>query len=139
MGGLVSFSNMEAIKERKEFSKRLRESLEEAGLRSDSPAALAREFNRRYPGNPISSYGVRKWLMAEAIPSQDKLRVLAQLLKVSADWLRFGGQAESEVAAQVEVAPMLDYALMRAIADLSEEHQTVVRSLVVSLKKIETR
>lgn len=77
--------------------------------------------------------------MAEAIPSQDKLRVLAQLLKVSADWLRFGGQAESEVTAQAEEAPMLDYALMRAIAELSDDHQTVVRSLVASLKKIETR
>lgn len=73
--------------------------------------------------------------MAEAIPSQEKLKVIAQWLGVEAGWLRFGiGNPETEPQ---EYAESLDYLLMRAIADLSAQHQQVVRDLVKSLHKIE--
>lgn len=128
---------MEAIKERERFSKRLRDALKQAGEASDSPATLARAFNRRYPGKPISDYAARKWLQGEAIPSQDKLRILAQWLGVANDWLRFGDGAIASSPVVRDESPELDYELMRAIANLSEEHQTVVSELVAALRRAE--
>ncbi len=133
---LVSFRAMEAIKEREQFSRRLKKALISAGEGGDSPAALAREFNRRYPGKGISDYAARKWLLGESIPNQDKLRVLAQWLGVTNDWLRFGDNVQS-AQPLITQSPLLDYELMRAIASLSEGHQTVVRKLVTALHKIE--
>jgi len=128
---------MEAIKEREQFSKRLKEALKSAGEASESPAALARAFNRRYSGKPVSNYAARKWLLGEAIPSQDKLRVLAQWLGVANDWLRFGDGAKPGKHVVLDESPVPDYELMRAIAALSEEHRTVVRELVAALRRAE--
>lgn len=128
---------MEAIKEREQFSARLKKALKGAGEASESPAALARLFNHRYPGKPVSNYAARKWLRGEAIPSQDKLRVLAQWLGVTNDWLRFGDVAEVVHPVVRDELPGLDYELMRAVAVLSEEHQTVVRELVAALRRAE--
>jgi transcriptional regulator with XRE-family HTH domain len=130
---------MEAIKEREQFSARLRDTLKRVGENGDSPAALALAFNRRYPGKPVSVYAARKWLLGEAIPSQDKLRVLAQWLGVANDWLRFGDAKESDMLVVRDESSVLDYELMRAIAILSEEHQTVVRELVVALRRAEKK
>jgi transcriptional regulator with XRE-family HTH domain len=65
--------------------------LRDADYSPDSPTQLAREFNIRFPGRPITVHAARKWLMGEAIPTQEKLRTLAQWLGVPAEWLRFGG------------------------------------------------
>lgn len=130
---------MEAIKEREQFSKRLNSALKRVGEKSYSPAALARAFNRRYPGNPVSSYAARKWLLGEAIPSQDKLRVLAQWLGVTNDWLRFGEGAKTNSHVIRDDTPVPDYELIRAIAALSEEHQEVIRELVAALQRAEKR
>ncbi|THF64103.1 hypothetical protein E6C76_15900 [Pseudothauera nasutitermitis] len=97
---------------------------------------MAREFNRRYPGAPVTLHATRKWLEGEAIPAQDKLRVLADWLGVTAEWLRFGqGHA---LAGMREQNRQFDYQLMRDIAALTEAHQQVVRDLVRSLQRSET-
>jgi transcriptional regulator with XRE-family HTH domain len=75
--------------ERSEFSMRLRETLRRASC-SESATHLAREFNSRFAGDPVSVHAARKWLMGEAIPTQEKLRLLSQWFGVSAEWLRFG-------------------------------------------------
>jgi transcriptional regulator with XRE-family HTH domain len=122
--------------EREAFSSRLKEALKAAGDRADSPTALARAFNRRYPGQPVSVYAARKWLYGEAIPGQDKLRVLAEWLGHSSEWLRYGGPTSTERPREM-VATTLDYELMRAISALTESHQVVVRDLVQSLSRAE--
>lgn len=122
--------------EREAFSCRLKEALKAAGSRTDSPTALARAFNRRYPGQPVSVYAVRKWLYGEAIPGQDKLRTLAEWLGRSPEWLRYGGPAPFDMPREITTMT-LDYELMRAIAALTEPHQTVVRDLVRALKRAE--
>ena len=130
---------MESIREREHFSQRLKDALKRAGETIDSPASLARGFNRRYPGNPVSNYAARKWLLGEAIPGQDKLRVLAQWLGVKNDWLRFG---EGELPAEHDFgnkALGVNYELMRAISTLSEEHQTVVQEMVKALQRAEEK
>jgi transcriptional regulator with XRE-family HTH domain len=54
------------------------------------PVVLEREFNTRYWGRSVTLQGVRRWLRGEAIPSQDKLQVLADWLGVEPEVLRFG-------------------------------------------------
>jgi hypothetical protein len=83
---------MDISVERKGFARRLQSALRQARQSPDSPSALARNFNNRYSGQGVTVHAARKWLVAEAIPTQDKLRILAQWLQVPADWLRFGTQ-----------------------------------------------
>src|SRR4051794_21105690 len=77
--------------EREGFSERLQQALRNADYSMDSPTQLAREFNIRFEGRPITVHAARKWLVGEAIPTQEKLRTLAHWLGVPAEWLRFGG------------------------------------------------
>ena len=58
--------------------------------------SLLRKFNVRFAGRPVTVHAARKWLVGEAIPTQEKLRTLADWLGVPADWLRFGGEQRSE-------------------------------------------
>lgn len=89
---------MKASTEREDFSARLQQALRDADYSPDSPTQLAREFNIRFPGRPITVHAARKWLMGEAIPTQEKLRTLAQWLGVPAEWLRFGGARQDTPA-----------------------------------------
>src|SRR4030095_6428843 len=76
--------------EKQGFSKRLRESLTRAQPAAEAPAALAREFNLRYEGTPVTVQAVRKWVSGRALPSQDKIRALALWLGGAPQWLRYG-------------------------------------------------
>ncbi|MFL9926442.1 XRE family transcriptional regulator [Herbaspirillum lusitanum] len=71
------------------FAKRLRTSMEKAGY-EPKPAVLEREFNLRYWGKPMTLHGVRRWLLGESMPKQDKLETLAEWLLVTPQHLRFG-------------------------------------------------
>jgi hypothetical protein len=57
---------------------------------------LEREFNLRWRGEPITVTATRKWLLGLAVPTLDKLRVLALWLDVAEDWLRWGVDHEQE-------------------------------------------
>lgn len=77
------------MNEKAEFGQRLRDAMTSAGypLR---PVVLEREFNTRYWGQSVTLQAVHRWLRGEAIPSQDKLKVLADWLKIEPEVLRFG-------------------------------------------------
>lgn len=77
------------------FTARLQKRLREKG-KTLSPTALTREFNLRWRGSPISVNATRKWLNGDAVPTLDKLSVLANLLDVSVDWLRWGDMSVQE-------------------------------------------
>ncbi|MBK9324865.1 MAG: hypothetical protein IPN00_00510 [Hydrogenophilales bacterium] len=128
---------MRSIMEREAFAQRLKMALAAIGDDGSSPTRLAKAFNRRYPGSPVTLHAARKWLQGEAIPSQDKLRILADWLGVASDWLRYGN--ESPTCHAKERAPSLDYELAREISALSLPHQDVVRALVKSLLEAEKR
>jgi hypothetical protein len=81
--------------EREDFSLRLRQSLRNAHHAPDSPTKLARDFNARFAGRPVTVHAARKWLVGESIPTQDKMRTLADWLCVSVEWLRYGGDERS--------------------------------------------
>jgi len=75
---------------RQQFSERLKKELARVGLPLSSPTKIATEFNRLYPLHKVAPQTMRKWLFAEAIPTQAKLLALAGWLEVSPEWLRFG-------------------------------------------------
>jgi len=87
-------SNASKLIENQAFADRLRQALKGIGLRP-SPALVANEFNLRYWGQSITANTARNWLLGKSIPMQDKLRVLAEWLHVSADELRFGTLASA--------------------------------------------
>jgi len=72
-----------------EFSQRLRNAMVAAGLEA-RPGVLLTVFNTNYWGRSVSFQAVSRWLKGEAIPEQDKLLVLADVLKVEPEVLRFG-------------------------------------------------
>lgn len=89
------------MEEKVEFSQRLRKAMQQAGypLR---PIVLEREFNTRYWGRSVTVQAVRRWLRGEAIPSQEKLQVLAEWLNVEPQVLRFGEGVTKSVRAKRE-------------------------------------
>lgn len=114
-----------------QFSERLKSALEERSL-SASPTLLRNAFNERYAGKPISIQTASNWLSGVAIPSQDKLQVLANWLSVDSHWLRFGevyplikGGLPNMSTSQIEVA--LGFAM------LTPMHQKIVTDLITSL------
>lgn len=61
------------------------------------PAVLEREFNQRYWGQPMTLHGVRRWLLGESLPKQDKVLVLAEWLSVPPQQLRYGVEVEKRI------------------------------------------
>lgn len=87
---VINDIKMQEINEKKAFSQRLKQQLLEQNWPINSPTWLAREFNIRYNGHSISVQTASNWLSGTAIPSQDKLQILAAWLDISTQWLRFG-------------------------------------------------
>jgi hypothetical protein len=96
---------MATTTETEAFAKRLRDALEGNGVRA-SPTVVANEFNLRHWGRSITPHTARNWLLGKAIPTQDKLRVLADWLLVSPDELRFGRVGGSVNAAEASADPL---------------------------------
>jgi transcriptional regulator with XRE-family HTH domain len=128
---------MKASIERADFSARLQLALRNAGYSLDSPTKLAREFNIRFQGRSVTAHAVRKWLVGEALPTQEKLRALAQWLGVAATWLRFGDTAEASLSTNGEDSSSRSESLdIRMIGDLQlldESHRTVAREIIRTL------
>ncbi|MCW5259792.1 helix-turn-helix domain-containing protein [Verminephrobacter eiseniae] len=84
-----------------EFAGRLRAAMVAAGL-APRPGVLLHLFNSQYWGRSVSFQAVSRWIKGEAIPTQDKLLVLAGLLKVEPEVLRFGVGVRRAVQAHRE-------------------------------------
>ena len=81
---------MSLTNEKVAFAKRLTGLLNDAGIGTSSPTHVAHEFNRRYVGKSVTAQAVRNWINGEAMPTADKIRVLAKWLKASPHWLHYG-------------------------------------------------
>lgn len=129
--------------EKQGFTRRLKESLKRAGLGARGATALAREFNLRYHGDPVTAQAVRKWLEGSALPSQDKVRTLARWLDVSAQWLRFGeGERRDERGAQVLKQEAAAYRVeptwpTRKFDALNDTHKAMVMEIIAALLRLE--
>ena len=118
------------------FAHRLKLALEASGVRV-SPTVVANDFNLRYWGRSITSHTARNWLLGKAIPTQDKLRVLADWLQVSPNELRFGGAPDHQVAAAkdsgLDCMDMADREMLHRYIGLVREDRRTVREVVNAL------
>lgn len=133
---------MALIDEKQGFSRRLRESLRRAEADRGGVAALAREFNLRYDGTPVTVQAVRKWVDGKSLPSQDKIRALALWLKVSPQWLRYGeGEGGAARALRQEPAGYrADPAwLSKKYEALNDAHKAMIVELIIALLRLEKR
>jgi hypothetical protein len=137
---------MKAAIEREEFSARLQQSLRNADYSPDSPTQLSREFNVRFSGRPVTVHAARKWIVGEAIPTQEKLRTLAHWLGVPAEWLRFGGPEPlggGRIPGSMPVAPpRFESEDVKLIADLNrldEHHRAIVREMIRMLIRLNAK
>ncbi len=134
---------MTLANEKQGFSRRLKEAMRRADLDAGRPTRMARDFNLRYHGAPVTVQAIRKWLDGAALPSQDKLCALAAWLEVTPQWLRYG-EAErrderSHATAKQDAAP---YAVnpawvTRQFELLNEPHRKMILEMVRALLRLE--
>ena len=113
------------------FSKRLIWALEVLGVRP-SPTIVQREYNSRSNQPPVTTHAARKWLMGEAIPTQDRIQVLAEWLNVSASWLRFG---EEGIDGNKKTKDMTaqEWRLVEGFRLLKDKQRAAVLTMVLSI------
>lgn len=127
-----------ALDERINFSDRLQASLRNA-CQPVEPSAFVRAYNLRADGAAVTLHGARKWLRGEAIPTQEKILIIARWLNVHASWLRFGDAENGDYG---KCAPgeqswsSENLVLMHDIRMLTPNGQTIVRDLVDSLMRV---
>ncbi|MFL6566868.1 MAG: hypothetical protein ACJ8G5_18165 [Burkholderiales bacterium] len=101
---------------------------------------MAREFNLRYEGTPVTVQAVRKWVSGRALPSQDKVRALALWLEVSPQWLRYGDgeSAPARALRQESAAYRADAGwVSKKYEALNDSHKKMIAELVVALLRLE--
>jgi len=127
------------MNEKVEFSERLRDAMTRAGypLR---PVVLEREFNTRYWGRSVTLQAVRRWLRGEAIPSQDKLQVLADWLNVEPEVLRFGEAVRNSIQQHKqrwdEGVGYLERETFDAFLKLPAPQRKLIREVILTFAKV---
>ncbi|MFZ2220377.1 MAG: helix-turn-helix domain-containing protein [Rhodoferax sp.] len=82
-----------------EFADRLQRAMVAAGL-EPRPGVLLSLFNAHYWGRSVTFQAVSRWLRGQSIPGQDKLLVLAEVLKIEPEVLRFGEDIRQSLKAR---------------------------------------
>ena len=130
------------MSEKIEFSKRLRQAMQDAGYAA-SPSVLEHEFNLRWWGRSISTQAAWSWLNSKAIPTQDKLQVLAEWLKVEPEVLRFGETVRRQVRDHQkrwdEGVGAVEREVIDAYLQLQAPQRKVVREVVLALAQVQAK
>jgi len=122
-----------ATEEKEQFSARLQRALLSAQC-PNTPNDFVKEFNLRANGACVTVYAARKWLSGTAIPTQEKVQILAGWLGVSSSWLRFGTDHDGPPAnGSARGLTRPDRVLLDAVHRLSARDRTVVYEMVKSL------
>ncbi len=128
------------MNEKMEFSQRLRDAMVRMGYAA-SPSVLEHEFNLRWPGRSISNQAAWGWLNSRSLPTQDKLQVLAEWLKVAPEVLRFGEAVRAKARAhQRRWDESLNYTereVIDAYLQLPAPQRKVVREVVLALAQVQ--
>lgn len=127
------------MNEKAEFARRLTDAMTKAGY-ALRPVVLEREFNTRYWGRSVTLQAVRRWLRGEAIPSQDKLQVLADWLKVEPQVLRFGEAVSKSVLSHKqrwdEGIGYLERETFDAFLKLPAPQRKLIREVILTFAKV---
>lgn len=116
-----------ASAERWAFTARLQWALKQA----DCPAhaqEIAVRCNLLMPGSAVTKHAVGKWLRAEALPTQIRLRALSAALGVTPEWLRFGPRTGAVTPVVPLPSPLHSIAV--DLAAMSEGELNLVKELV---------
>lgn len=120
------------------FAKRLRAAMQAAGYEA-KPSVLEREFNLHYMGQPMTLHGVRRWLLGESLPRQDKLEALAEWLRIPPQELRYGVEIEKRVKLQRarwdEGIGYQDREIIEAFLSLPPPQRKVVREVIMAFAR----
>jgi transcriptional regulator with XRE-family HTH domain len=119
--------------EQAQFAERMTAALVARGMLA-SATVLQRAFNVQSPELAISVHAARKWLMGEAIPTQARLRVVAEVLGVSATWLRFG-EDEAAVSKNKPLSTQ-EHMLIQHFRALPASQQMHLLALVQSMSNL---
>lgn len=127
------------MNEKIEFSSRLRQAMTDAGYVA-SPSVLEHEFNLRWYGRSISNQAAWSWLNSKALPTQDKLQVLAEWLKVEPEVLRFGEAVRNRVAEHQrrwgEGVGHLERETFDAFLQLPAPQRKLIREVILTFAKV---
>ncbi len=98
--------------------------------------ALQRAFNEFSHQPPITVHAARKWLMGESIPTHERLKALANLVGVSASWLRFGEIIEDRGSKSLSAQ---EHLLIKNYRKIGREEQRHISAIVSSMLKVVIR
>lgn len=118
--------------ERTQYAERVNTALAARGMPA-SATALQRLFNERYPELAITVHAARKWVQGESIPTQVRLRALADVLQVSANWLRFGEEAEASMSKSLSAQEHMLIRQFRKLSDSQRKHALALVQSAVDL------
>ncbi|CAB3752420.1 helix-turn-helix domain-containing protein [Paraburkholderia humisilvae] len=133
---------MPTTDEKQAFADRLKLALRRVPEKPEGPTDLARFFNLRYQGEPVSTQTVDKWLKGRTIPKHDKLETLAKALGVDLHWLHYGPSPKVTTAKKKPKAappPPSDdkypasaesLEMANKIASLAPHHRYLVQELI---------
>lgn len=121
-----------------QFAERLQAAMRLAGL-EPRPAVLLNLFNTHYWGRSVTFQAVSRWLRGESIPAQDKLVVLAGLLKVEPEVLRFGSGAREALTDHrqrwEQGVGYLERETFDAFLQLPAPQRKVIREVILTFAK----
>lgn len=122
-----------------EFAQRLQAAMVAAGL-EPRPGVLLNQFNANYWGRSVSFQAVSRWLRGESIPEQDKLLVLAGLLKIEPEVLRFGEAVRESVQQHrkrwEEGIGYLERETFDAFLTLPAPQRKLIREVILTFAKV---
>ncbi len=121
-----------------EFAERLRNAMVAVGL-EPRPGVLLNRFNARYWGRSVSFQAVSRWLRGQAIPEQDKLLVLAEILSVRPEVLRFGEAVRQSIEQRQrrfeQGAGYLERETFDAFLQLPAAQRKLIRETILLFRK----
>jgi hypothetical protein len=115
------------------FKKRLAHAMQLSAIPS-SPSSLTRHFNAYSTDVKISVAGARRWVYGQNFPGEPRLGILAEMLKVSPHWLRFGDNPQPTISGKFTGVPE-SVLLLNDLASLDDESKDLVRNLVALMLK----
>ncbi|MDO5059201.1 MAG: hypothetical protein Q4D82_04580 [Neisseria sp.] len=114
--------------EKEKFSIRLKLALQQNYPNGLKTSDIAIKFNLRYPSEPVTQQAVHKWLNGLAIPSEDKIKTLAEWLNIKPEWLRYGVSEHQSNSAFDEI-------LTELIQQMSEQQKASLINMITSFKQ----
>ena len=124
---------------KEEFSARVRAAMTAAGLEI-SGTELERAFNRKWSKVPVSVQTAWNWINGRTIPRNDKLLVLAKLLRVDPNALLYGTRESLSAAdRRREWEDRVTYAereSIEAFLRLPTPQRLLVRDVIATYAKV---